>query len=105
MAAEMWPYLLFSGTATGNGTWMDAGQFNAPWSIVFTGTFGTDSLQVNVSNANPKPADTNHGVPFGSAVTAEGKVAITESYKWVKVRKTAGTADIRAEGHVQLMHG
>ena len=105
MAAESYPFEMFSGTATGDGVWKDVGQFNAPWSVVFTGTFGTDSLEVRVSNANPKPADNTHGVIFGAAVVAEGKVVVTDSYKWAKVRKTAGTANIVAAAHAQLLHG
>ena len=69
------------------------------------GTFGTDSFQVMVSNTDPKPLDATDGVNYGAAVTAQGKVAVTESYKWIKVKKTAGTAAILVEAFAQFMIG
>jgi len=96
---------LYTGAATGNGTWQDSGQWNVPYSITFLGTFGTDNFQVMVSNADPKPADATDGVAYGAAITAQGKVAATETYKWVKVKKTAGTADILVQAFAQFMIG
>lgn len=88
--------VLYSATATGDGTWIESSYFTFPCSITFEGTFGTDSLQVCVSNAPVKPADATHGVAYSTAVTAVGVKAITEFYRWIKVRKTAGTAAITA---------
>lgn len=107
MSSELAPAarILYSGTATGNGVWQDAGQWNVPFSICFTGTFGTDSFTIMVSNTDPKPADATDGTPFGAAVAAAGKVAVTESYKWIKVKKTAGTAAILVEAFAQFLIG
>lgn len=105
MSGELAPAsrTLYTGAATGNGTWVDCGQWNFPYSLTFLGTFGTDSFQIMVSNADPKPADATDGISFGAAVTAQGKVAVTESYKWIKVKKTAGTANILVQAFAQLM--
>lgn len=107
MSMELAPIArtLFSATAVGDGVWQDAGQWRAPYSVLFTGTFGTDSLLLCVSNDDTKPADNTHGFPYAAAVTASGKIAVTETYKWVKVRKTAGTAAIQAQAFAQFMPG
>lgn len=105
MSAELAPAArtLYTGAATGSGTWVDMGQWNLPAGITFLGTFGTDSFQIMVSNADPKPLDATDGIAYGAAVTAQGKVALTETYKWVKVKKTAGTADILVQAFAQVM--
>ena len=107
MAMELAPAgrILFNTGPTGNGVWQDCGQWNVPFSITFLGTFATDSFQVMVSNTDPKPADATDGTPYGAAVVAAGKVAVTESYKWIKVKKTAGTAVILVEAFAQFLIG
>lgn len=104
MAAES-RVVLYSATATGNGTWIYAGQFNVPLSILFEGTFGTDSFQIMVKNDDTIPADATDGVNYGAAVTVVGFKAVTETYKWIKVKKTAGTAAITVTLFAQLVHG
>lgn len=107
MAMELAPAarILFNTGPTGNGVWQDCGQWNVPFSICFVGTFGTDSFQVMVSNTDPKPADATDGVVYGAAVAAQGKVAVTETYKWIKVKKTAGSAVILVQAFSQFMIG
>lgn len=93
MAQELAPQtrILYNVAATGNGNWIDVGQFNVPYSILFPAPFGTDRFQVMVSNTDPKPLDATDGVNYGALVAASGKVVITETYKWLKVKKTVAS--------------
>ncbi len=97
--------ILFSGAATGNGTWFAADQFNIPVSILFEGTFAADSFTIMVKNDDVRPLDATDGVAYGAAVTAVGKVAITEAYRWIKAKKTAGTGAITVTLFSQLLPG
>lgn len=86
------------GAATSNGSWVDATQYEIPYSIHFQGTGVGDTCEIRVSNDRTQPPDTDHDALFGTAVNTDQKtVSITETYRWIKVRKTAATGATTAD--------
>ena len=84
--------LATAGAATSNGAWVDASQFEIPWSIHFAGTGAGDTCEIRVSNAIVQPADASHEALLGTAVATDQQTRqVAETYRWVKVRKTAAT--------------
>lgn len=92
-----------AGSADGDGSWYYIGNWRPPFSIITLGIVSGDKTQVWVSNNasdSPPAAFTAAAgaLQLGSDITADGKTAVTETYTWVCIRKTAhsGGGDIVA---------
>jgi hypothetical protein len=102
--------VLLNNSAVDNGTWVEATQWNVPFSITLQGFAAGDSAEVRVSNlvGTAPPANTVHEILYGTAFTADGKQEVTAPYRWVKVRKAAAggvPATTLAQVHAQIVHG
>ena len=84
---------LLTAQATPNdGEWVDFAHISI-WSIHVTDISGGDVVQIRVSNALTKPADSVDGVRFGRNIVAERSVSSAQHrFRWVKVKKEAGSS-------------
>jgi hypothetical protein len=98
-----------NGTPISDGVgWLDASDFNVPFSVVVEGMSGADRVQVRVSNADAQPGPTDDEQLFGSELTTAGILEVTAAYRWVKVMKSAADASpgtTIAKLYAQLMLG
>jgi hypothetical protein len=84
----------FAVDANGDGAWYYIGRWRPPFSVLATGIVSGDVVQIWVSdndaNTPPSAYTTAAGAfQLGADITAVGKVAVTETYSWISVRKTA----------------
>jgi hypothetical protein len=78
----------------GDGAWVFVGNFRPPMTVINLGLVSGDKTQIWVSG---NPADTpptaytaaQGAIQSGSDITADGATAITTSYSWISIRKTA----------------
>ena len=87
MAAKEQRDNFYTGTAVADGTWIDVYDYAVPWSLDFEGPVAGDTVSVHVSNQKTAPASASHGRTYGAAVAAAGTRAITEPYRWCKIRR------------------
>lgn len=90
-------YKLLSGIATGadgDGDWFWIGNWRPPFSVVASGLVSGDKVQIWLSDNPPDVAPTSYdaasnAIQLGSDITTDGKTAVTETYGWISIRKTA----------------
>jgi hypothetical protein len=80
--------LIDGATTTTNGVWIDTADF-AGGSLEITITGGTATVEVDGTNVDAKPLNTEHGTPIGSTITATDFNTLTYSPRWTKARVTA----------------
>lgn len=85
--------LATTGTNVSDGSWFACDDFEVPFSFYFPTVSATDTFDIRVSNDTTQPADNTHGALFGAVLNTTGPLtkAVTEPYKWIKVRKLAAT--------------
>lgn len=80
--------MLVQNKTVADSGWFDAGAFVAPISLTIQGMVATDVVQIYVSNANAMGA-TDVGTKYGADITADGKAVISESYRWIRIARSA----------------
>jgi len=89
--------LLDAQTASHTGTWVEIpGGFPfRSWQATSLEEGASDAVvSIQVSNDETKPSDATDGDETASLVVATPAASRSESYRWIKAKKTAGTTPI-----------